>query len=184
MSTNIDFFLESLHVLVWIIFIGLCIESGGILTNAVVSLFVYPTAAKNFWGGMNLYQLSNHFPGQFIAIISVLFTASFLKSVLFYLLVNLFHQKKLNFTSPFNETFGRYIFKLSYIALGVGLVSYWGKNFSNWLKFIGSKNISPDLFLAKFEGADVWIFLGIILLVFALIFKKGIELQSDNELTI
>ena len=36
----------------------------------------------------------------------------------------------------------------------------------------------------KFEGADVWLFMAIILLIFGMIFKKGIELQSENELTV
>jgi lipoprotein signal peptidase len=33
----------------------------------------------------------------------------------------------------------------------------------------------------QFDGADVWLFMGVILLVVAMIFKKGIEMQSDND---
>jgi hypothetical protein len=36
----------------------------------------------------------------------------------------------------------------------------------------------------KFEGADVWLFMAIILLIFGMIFKRGIELQSENDLTV
>jgi hypothetical protein len=33
-------------------------------------------------------------------------------------------------------------------------------------------------------GSDVWIFMGITLLVIAHIFKKGIEIQEEHELTV
>jgi hypothetical protein len=72
----------------------------------------------------------------------------------------------------------------SYLAFGIGLFSYWGNNFSNWLKMVSNDLDSPSLQLIKFEGADVWLFMGVILIIFALIFKKGIEIQSDNDLTI
>ena len=42
----------------------------------------------------------------------------------------------------------------------------------------------PDIQYLKFGGADVWLFMGIILLVIAQIFKRGVEIQSENELTI
>jgi lipoprotein signal peptidase len=32
----------------------------------------------------------------------------------------------------------------------------------------------------QFDGADVWLFMGVILLVVAMIFKKGIEIQSGS----
>jgi uncharacterized membrane protein len=42
----------------------------------------------------------------------------------------------------------------------------------------------PSIRNIQFEGADVWLFMGVILTIFALIFKKGIELQSENDLTV
>jgi uncharacterized membrane protein len=38
--------------------------------------------------------------------------------------------------------------------------------------------------LLKIGGADVWLLMGFVILVFAIIFKKGIELQSENDLTV
>lgn len=37
----------------------------------------------------------------------------------------------------------------------------------------------PDLHYLRLGGADVWLFMGITLLVIAQIFKKGIEIQND-----
>jgi hypothetical protein len=33
-------------------------------------------------------------------------------------------------------------------------------------------------------GADVWLFMGVILYIIAQIFKRGIEIQAENELTV
>jgi hypothetical protein len=36
----------------------------------------------------------------------------------------------------------------------------------------------------RFDGDDEWFFMSMVLYVFSQIFKKGIELQSENELTV
>jgi uncharacterized membrane protein YjjP (DUF1212 family) len=79
---------------------------------------------------------------------------------------------------------GKSLFNIGYLALGIGIFSWWGNNFSNWLKVIG-KNVTAQSFEnLNFEGADIWLFMAVILLIFGMIFKKGIELQSENDLTV
>jgi hypothetical protein len=68
--------------------------------------------------------------------------------------------------------------------LGIGLFSWWGNNFSKWLKRNGQTVLTQTFENIKFEGADVWLFMAIILLIFGMIFKKGIELQSENDFTV
>lgn len=184
MSKRTEFLFNGLNVLAWIIFVGLCVESGGLLVNAFISLFINPIASSRFWGGLNLYELYQFNQSHFVTIVSLLIIVSILKSILFYLIVNLFHKKKLNLSSPFNDMLGKYIFNLSYLAFGIGLFSYWGKKFSNWLIDTSSGTLNSSIQSLKFEGADVWLFMGVILLIFAMIFKKGIQIQSDNDLTI
>ena len=184
MLIKTDFLFKVLNVIAWIIFVALCIDSGGLIVNFFIILFINPMAASKFWGGLNLSPLYNFNQSHFVTIVALLIIVSVLKSILFYLIVNIFHKKKLNLANPFNEQLGRYIFNLSYLAFGIGLFSYWGNNFSNWLKLIGQSSLSQTIQNIKFEGADVWLFMGVILIIFAMIFKKGIELQSENELTV
>ena len=184
MPKRTDFLFKLLNLLAWLIFIGLCIESGGLMVNAFISLFINPAAAFKFWGGMNLYQLHQFNQSYFVIIIALLIIASILKTVLFYLIVNLFHKKKLNFSSPFNKTLGKYIFNFSYLAFTIGLVTYWGNKFSLWLSVVSNGAITLSNQNVKFEGSDVWLFMGVILIIFGLIFKQGIELQSENDLTV
>ena len=71
---------------------------------------------------------------------------------------------------------------IAYCAIGIGLFSMWGSDIAEWL--IGKGEKLPTISKLKLGGADVWFFMGFIILIFAKIFKKGIEIQSDNDLTI
>jgi hypothetical protein len=42
----------------------------------------------------------------------------------------------------------------------------------------------PDTQFLRLGGADVWLFMAVVLFIIAQIFKRGIEIQSENELTI
>jgi hypothetical protein len=101
---------------------------------------------------------------------------------LFYQTVSVFHKKKFNLANPFNKTIKDYIFNFAFIALAIGLFSYTNKTFSYWL--ISEGVHMPALENLKLGGSDVWLFMGVTLLIFAKIFKKEIELQTENELTV
>jgi len=42
----------------------------------------------------------------------------------------------------------------------------------------------PDTQHLRLGGADVWLFMSVTLFVIAQIFKRGIEIQTENELTV
>ncbi|MFZ4456287.1 MAG: DUF2975 domain-containing protein [Bacteroidales bacterium] len=174
--------LKVLHVVSWIIFIGLCIEAGGILTNVFFTLVINANAASNFWGEINLLSLVSYDKGHFMTITFLMSIVAILKVILFYLIVKILHDKKIDFSQPFNNDVTRFIANISYIAVGIGLFSQWGAKYTDWLV---TKGVTmPNLQNLHFEGADVWMFMGIVLLVIVQIFKRGVEIQSENELTI
>lgn len=184
MSTQHSYFLKGLQVLAWVLFIGLCVEAGGIIVNAIISLFFHPEASSLFWGGLNLYGLYLFNQSHFVTLVILLSLVAVLKSILFYLIVDLFHQKKVDFAFPFNEMLGKYLFNLSYLAFGIGLFSYWGSQFAKKILLESNYVLANSLQDLNLQGADIWIFMGFILIIFALIFKKGLEIQKENELTI
>ena len=71
---------------------------------------------------------------------------------------------------------------IAYLALGIGIFSFWGEKFVGQLVNEGVK--LPDIMQLRLGGADVWLFMGVTLLVIAFIFKKGIEIQNENDLTV
>jgi hypothetical protein len=182
MKSKIDYSFQLLNVISWILFVGLAIDTGGYVTNAIYTLFVNSNGASKFWGNLDLSDLYNYDLGLFICFITLLITISLFKTILFYHTISIFHKKKFNLDNPFNETIKDYIFNFAFIALGIGLFSFIGTNFSHWLINQGLQ--MPAFENLKLGGSDVWLFMGVTLLIFAKIFKKGIELQTENELTV
>ncbi len=169
--------LKILYVLSWIIFIGVCIEAGSYIFNAFFTLLINPDNASYF----NLSDLYKYDAGYFFVVLLIMSIVAVMKALMFYLIVKILHDKKLNMSQPFNKEMGSFIFNLSYLALGIGLFSYWGANYTRWMVKQGVK--MPDIQHLRLGGADVWLFMGVTLLVIAHIFKRGIEIQSENELT-
>ncbi len=173
--------LKVLEVLSWIIFIGLCIEAGALIFNTVYALYK-PIVAQYFWNGADLSQLYKYDKGQFVAQMSLVVTVAVMKIVIFYLLVKMFYDKKFSLDNPFNTAVTRVVLNIAYLCLGAGLFSMWS---TRQMKWFSKKGIAmPDEHLLNIDGADVWLFMAVVLIVIAQVFKKGIEIQNENDLTV
>lgn len=174
--------LKILYVLSWIIFIGLCIEAGGFIFNAFFTLCINPIDAGHFWQQVDLSSLYKYDHGYFFVVTFLMIIVAIMRAILFYLIVKILHDKKLNMSQPFNNETGKFIFKAAYLSLGIGLFSWWGVKYAEWFISRGVK--MPDVQYLRLGGADVWLFMSVTLFVIAEIFKRGIEIQTENELTI
>lgn len=181
-NINAKQILKVLYVLSWVIFIGLCIEAGGFIFNSLFAMFINPLAANNFWNGIDLSNLYAFDKGHFFVVTMFMFIVTTMKAIMFYLIVKILHDKKLNLVQPFNKEVGRFIFNVSYLALGIGIFSYWGAKHTEWYTKQGVE--MPSIESIRLSGADVWLFMCVVLFVIAQIFKRGIEIQTENELTI
>ena len=173
--------LKVLQVLSWIIFIGLCVEAGGIVFNTFFTLVLNPNGAANFWEA-DFSAVHQYDRGHFAAIALVMIIVAVLKAIMFYLIVKLFVDKKLNIYQPFSPELRRFILNLSYLAIGIGFFSAFGARYADRLS--KQEVQMPDLQSLHMAGADVWLFMGVILIVIAQIVKRGIEIQNENNLTI
>ncbi len=87
--------LKVLQILSWIIFIGLCIEAGGIAVNTIITLFINPPGVENFWEGADyLSSLYKFDHGHFFVIALAMIIVVVLKAIMFYLIVKLFVEKR------------------------------------------------------------------------------------------
>ncbi len=174
--------LRFLNILAWIIFVGLCIDAGGIFFNSIFIHFVNSSAATQSWKGVDLSGLYNFNTGHFFVETTLMSIVMIMKAILFYVIVKVLHFEKLDVSHPFSTVVRKSISKLSYVALGIGLFSILGLKYTNWLveQGVQMSNVKE----LRFGGADVWLFMSVILFVIAQIFKSGIELQEENDLTI
>lgn len=127
--------LKILYVLSWIIFIGVCIEAGGFIFNSFYVLVINPVGANRFWEGIDLSGLYKWDRGYFFAETLLMIIVAVMRACIFYLIVKILHDKKLNMSQPFSKEVRYFILKVAYLSLGIGLFSLWGVKYAEW--FVG-----------------------------------------------
>ena len=175
MKSKTNQVLTAMNIVSWIVFIGLCIQTGALLITSFISLFVNPEAAQNLYLGLDLSELYTKDKRQYLYILSFIIGLSALKAYLFYLVIRVF--KKLNLNHPFSPTVVSLITKISHIALGTGIVGLIAENYSKW-------SLHRGVAVEQDWGSAGFLFLAGIIFIIALVFKRGTEIQSENELTI
>jgi hypothetical protein len=171
-----------LYILSWLIFVGVSIEAGGFISNSFYALVINSDLAKHFWSGLDFSALYDYDKGQFMVITIFMSIVAVLRAVMFYLIIRFLHNKKGSMTKPFNEDTRRFVLSLAIWSLFIGVFSHWGVEYRDWLT---TKGIAiPEIQSLRLAGADVWLFMAVILFVITHVFKKGIELQTESELTV
>lgn len=178
MSKSNNFVFQALHVVAWIIFIGLCIEAGALLTNFVFSLFK-PEVVHNLYEKLDLSQMYSQNKWVYFGSYSFILTISVLKAFLFYAVIMLL--MKLDLEKPFNTSASERITKISYITLSVGIISYIARQTAIGLTHHGFDTAPLSRFWAD---SKAFILMAAVLYVIATIFKRGVELQNENDLTV
>lgn len=167
--------LNILRVVSWIIFIGLCIKAGALIFSFMVSLFVNSRGSEDLYLGLNLSQLYEYGKWHYITMMSLMIAIAGLKANLFFEVVRIL--TKINMNHPFSKKIAKLIFKMSDIAIQIGIATIAVNIYAKWLKD-NRVTVGID------GGISEFLFLAGILYVVAQIFKRGIELQSENELTV
>lgn len=178
MSKKNDFILKALNVVSWIVFIGLCIEAGALLFNFILTLF-NPVAANSIYKGLNLTTLYEINFAHYIGVMSFVVVLSLMKAYLFYLVVKIF--MKLNLVKPFNVEIAKLIEKISYEAFAIAVVSVVAHQYSK--RLIQSGYAVGDVG-QYWDDTAAFLMMAAIIFVISQIFKKGIEIQNENDLTV
>jgi hypothetical protein len=163
------------RIISWILFIGLCIKAGAIIISFIVSIFVNPAAAKDLYLGLDLSMLYEFSTQYYIHIVSFLIAIAVLKAYLFYLVSRIF--LKIDFDNPFNSTVQGLISKISYFSLTAGLLAVIANRYSEQL-------LKKGMDFQIDWGSSEFLFMAGIVFIIAILFKGGIEIQSENDLTI
>ncbi len=99
MSKKNNFIFIVLSILAWVIFIGLCIEAGGLIVNFIFSIY-NPEFVQNLYQKLDLSKLYNLSKRAFFSMYTFILVISVLKAYLFYIVIRLVH--KLDLSKPFN----------------------------------------------------------------------------------
>lgn len=175
-SNNIVF--KGLHIVAWVIFVGLCIEAGGLIVNFIFSLFK-PEFVQNLYQTLDLTEMFKVNKWAFFGIYSFILSISILKAFLFYIVIRLMH--KMDLTKPFNTFVSDQLLQISYSTLAIGLLSFIARQIAKNLMHHGFDTDSLNQFWAD---SQAFILMGAVVYIIATIFKKGVDIQNENDLTV
>lgn len=178
MSKTNNFIFIGLHILAWLIFVGLCIEAGGLLVNFFFSLYK-PEFVQNLYQKLDLNEMYEESKLAFFGIYSFILSISILKACLFYIVIRLMH--KMDLSKPFNTYVSRQISQISYYTLSIGLLSYIARQLAKNLTHHGFVTDNLNQF---WTDSQAFILMAAVIYVIATIFKKGLEIQNENDLTV
>jgi len=167
--------LTIMNVLFWIIFIGLCIKTGAILVSFLVSIFVNSEGAKDLYFGLNLFELYSYNIQYYVFIVSMILVVTGLKTYISYLIVKIFMKFKLS--KPFGLELTNLFLGISYSSMITGIIAVFADGFCKWIM---KKGVTLPI---EWGGDEILFFAGVIYIL-ALVYKKGTDLQTENELTV
>ena len=178
MSKRNNLVFKGLHIIAWVIFVGLCIEAGALIVNFIFSLFK-PEFVQNLYLKLDLSKMYNLSKWAFFSMYGFILLISILKAYLFYIVISLI--SKLNLLKPFNSFAAIQITKISYYTLSIGLISYLARETTKYLLIHGYETDSLNQFWAD---SQAYILMAAVIYVIATIFSRGVEIQNENDLTV
>ena len=162
----------------WVIFVGLCIEAGGLIVNFVISLYK-PEFVQNLYQKLDLSEMYRRSKWAFLGMYSFILVISMLKAYLFYIVIRLV--SNFNLSKPFNSLVSDHITQISYYTFSIGLLSYVARQSAKNLHYHGYAIDNLNQFWAD---SQAFILMAAVIYVIATIIKKGIEIQNENDFTI
>lgn len=178
MSKRNNFVFRALHIIAWIIFVGLCIEAGGLIVNFIFSLYK-PEFVQNLYQKLDLTQMYNLNEWVFFGVYGFILVIAVLKAHLFYTVILLI--SKLNLLKPFSNDVAVRIKNISYYTLSIGLISYIAQQTTQKLPHYG---LEIDALKQFWTDSQAWILMAAVIYVIATIFTRGVEIQNENDLTV
>lgn len=178
MSKMNKFVFIILHIVAWLIFVGLCIEAGGLLVNFIFSVFK-PEVVGNLYQKLDLSKLFEQSQFVFYGMYGFVLFIAILKALLFYVVIELL--LKLDLTKPFSSFVSKKISQISHLTFSIGIISFIVKLITESLLIQGYAVAKLSQF---WVDSSAFIIMSAIIYIISLIFKRGIELQEESELTI
>ncbi|HMY12657.1 MAG: DUF2975 domain-containing protein [Bacteroidia bacterium] len=175
---NTRFIFQVLHVIAWIFFVGLCIEAGGIIVNFVFSIY-NPEFVSKLYQKLDLSELYNRSKWIFFSMYSFIIVIALLKVLLFYTVIMLL--LKLDLSKPFSSFVSTQISQISYYTLSIGIMCLIA---AQTTKNLDHHGYDVERLYQFWNDGKAFILMSAVVYVISTIFKKGVELQKENDLTV
>jgi hypothetical protein len=173
-KTRTEQILIVMHILAWMALVGFVIEAGAMSYTYFVSIF-YEDGARDLYNGLNYLELRQYNFWQYTLSISFRVAIRVMQAYTSWLVIKCLMTVKLD--NPFKPEVAQQIEKISYLMLSTWVVAMVHNLHAYWMT-----NLVRDFVPTWISGE--FIFAAGLLFIVAQIFKRGVEIQSESELTV
>ena len=157
--------------------IGYSILWGSQLTTLVAS-FINPDWAKRTYEvDLNLFSIREHSISFYVYAMCLSIAVSALKAFIWYVVFELLSKLKLQ--TPFSMAVEKKLERIAYLLLAVWIVSS-----IFWKTYIYYLTKATGIQLPANNTGDEYLFMAGIIYIISQVFKRGIEIQEENDLTV
>ncbi|WP_297098673.1 DUF2975 domain-containing protein [uncultured Draconibacterium sp.] len=173
-KTQTEQVLIFMKILAWIAFFGFAVAAGATLFIYTVSVW-NPDAASHLYDGINLYDLRQTSLLKYSITMFLLILTNAMKAYVWWMVVKLINNLKIS--NPFTRIIAYNLAKISYTLFAIWILSVTAGGFFAWMGDIAG-NLNANWKHGQF------LFMACLVFIIFQIFKRGIEIQSENDLTV
>jgi hypothetical protein len=164
-----------MQILAWLAFIGYAAEAGGLLISFGVSC-VNPEASKNLYKGLDLYELRQFSFFYYALSVSSMVALSIMKSYIWFQVIKIL--SKMNLMNPFRIEVTHTLERISYVLFGTWIATLFINVLTSWIMK------ESEVLQGNLNTMDEFLFMAGLVYIISQVFKRGVEIQSENELTV
>ena len=174
MQSKTERVLKGMNVLAWVALILLLVQTGAVVVTFSISLAI-PGITPRLYMGPGFYPVLQYGLMYYILMISFMVVILVLEVYIAYLVTKIL--SKIKMENPFKIEISDLMEKISYYILIIWVTAMISNLYNRWL----SEQIPG--FKENLISGEFILIAGVVF-VFSQIFKKGVELQTENELTV
>ncbi len=129
--------------------------------------------------GFNISALEVLSRVEYNVVMIFLILSSATKAYLVYRVIQIL--SKINLIQPFNQNMASLITNINYVALAIGIIEVRA---DSYLGFLSGSSMTRLPLKSFVENDNQFLFLAGIIFIISIVFKRGLEIQSDNNLTV
>jgi len=146
--------------------------------TTLVSSFINPDWAKRTYEvDLNLFSIREHSISFYVYAMCLTIAVSALKAFIWYVVFELLSKLKLQ--TPFSMAVEKKLERIAYLLLAVWIVSS-----IFWKTYIYYLSQATGIQLPANPSGDEYLFMAGIIYIISQVFKRGIEIQEENDLTV
>jgi Protein of unknown function (DUF2975) len=150
---------------------------GSQLVTLVAGFINLQWAKHTYEADQNLFSIREHHIGYYVCAMCLTITVSLMKALIWFVVFGLLSKLKLQ--TPFSMEVEKKLERIAYLLLGVWIIgSIFWKIYNYYLLQ------EAGVQLASNNNGDEYLFLAGIMYIISQVFKRGIEIQEENQLTV